>query len=85
MNIVVTVLILRFYHDCFYKADALLIKISMQVISLYQDVVSNQKMYEYIKVVSMRAGIQNFVETRITQGGVRNLSQRETLCKVTGA
>jgi len=38
---------------------------------------SNQKMNEYIKIVAARAGVSDFVETQITQGGVRNLSSTE--------
>jgi integrase len=38
---------------------------------------SNQKINEYIKIVSMRAGINELVETRITKGGEREISATE--------
>ncbi|RLD94366.1 MAG: hypothetical protein DRJ13_14965 [Bacteroidetes bacterium] len=38
---------------------------------------SNQKMNEYIKVVAMRANINDHVETRITKGGVRVINTSE--------
>ena len=38
---------------------------------------SNQKMNEYIKIVAARAGISDYVETRITKGGVKDFSSTE--------
>jgi site-specific recombinase XerD len=38
---------------------------------------SNQKMNEYIKVVAMRANINDHGETRITKGGVRKINTSE--------
>jgi site-specific recombinase XerD len=38
---------------------------------------SNQKMNEYIKVVAMRANINDHVETRITKGGIREINTNE--------
>jgi len=38
---------------------------------------SNQKMNEYIKVVAMRANINDHVETRITKGGIREINTSE--------
>lgn len=38
---------------------------------------SNQKMNEYIKVVAMRANINDHVETRITKGGIREITTSE--------
>ncbi len=44
---------------------------------------SNQKMNEYIKVVAMRANINEMVETRITKGGVREINTSEKFELVT--
>ncbi len=38
---------------------------------------SNQKLNEYIKVVAMRANINDHVETRITKGGIREINTSE--------
>ncbi len=38
---------------------------------------SNQKMNEYIKVVAMRANINDHVEKRITKGGIREINTSE--------
>ncbi len=38
---------------------------------------SNQKLNEYIKIVAARAGISDFVETRITKGGVKDFASTE--------
>ena len=44
---------------------------------------TNQKMNEYIKVVAKRANINDFVETRITKGGIREINTSEKHVLVT--